>query len=78
MKKLIIFISIFVLSISFMITFSILGNVPRKAILKYSIIEENNYKYIYSSHIATKDKIFSTKRYKYPTINWRSCSHRNF
>ena len=58
MKKLIIFISIFVLSISFMITFSILGNVPRKAILKYSIIEENNYKYIYSSHIATKDKIF--------------------
>ena len=58
MKKLITFIAIFILSITFIIFFNILGNIPRKTILKLNTIEENNKEYIYSSHISTTDKIF--------------------
>ena len=58
MKKLITFIAIFVLSITFIIPFNILGNIPRKTILKFNTVEENNEKYIYSSYISTTDKIF--------------------
>ncbi|WP_300368699.1 hypothetical protein [Brachyspira sp.] len=63
MKKLIVFIVIFILSVSFILSLSILGNIPRKTILKYNFIEEkineeNDKIYEYSSHISTTDKIF--------------------
>lgn len=57
MKK-IIPIIIFILIATLIISFSILGNIPRTATLKFKLLEQNNNTYKYKLNMYTSNKIF--------------------